>query len=191
MEQKKLKVAVVGVGGISEVHINGYKACPDVELYAFCDINAQRLKDKGEKYNVTRLYTDVNELLEKEELDFIMTALPTFLHEKISTLQFPSECKEQFINALYLLVTSEKHRYINSSELIFWGYGENELFPSYVSYIVSLAFDGKIKYTNKSQYVVSNQSYACVEPFAQTDVANTVVRGIDDDLRGVFYDTYS
>ena len=134
--------------------------------------------------------TDFISYSKKEFLDYIQESIDTFLHEKISTLQFPSECKEQFINALYLLVTSEKHRYINSSELIFWGYGENELFPSYVSYIVSLAFDGRIKYTKKSEYIVSNQAHACVEPFAQTDVANTVVRGIDDDLRGVFYDIH-
>lgn len=29
-----------------------------------------------------------------------------------------------------------------------------------------------------------------MEPFAQTDVANTVVRGIDSDLRVQFYNTY-
>ena len=36
---KKLKIAVIGVGGISVSHINAYLGNPDVELYAFCDIN--------------------------------------------------------------------------------------------------------------------------------------------------------
>ena len=39
----KLKVGVIGVGGISEMHIGGYKANPNVEIVAFCDINEQRL----------------------------------------------------------------------------------------------------------------------------------------------------
>ena len=33
--EKKLRVGVVGVGGISESHIAGYKADPRVELAAF------------------------------------------------------------------------------------------------------------------------------------------------------------
>ncbi|MBR4748477.1 MAG: Gfo/Idh/MocA family oxidoreductase [Abditibacteriota bacterium] len=60
---KKTKVAIIGVGGISEVHIAGYKANPDVELYAFCDINEKRLKEKGAKHGITRLFTDEAEML--------------------------------------------------------------------------------------------------------------------------------
>ena len=54
----KIKIGVIGVGNIAESHINGYLHNPDVELYAFCDINEERLKAKGEKYGVTRLFTD-------------------------------------------------------------------------------------------------------------------------------------
>ena len=72
MEQKKIKVAVIGVGGISEVHINGYKALPNVELYAFCDINEKTLKLKGERHGVTRLYTDEATMLkELPEIDAV------------------------------------------------------------------------------------------------------------------------
>ena len=46
---KKLKVAIIGVGGISGVHIDGYLSDPRCELYAFCDVNEKTLKAKGEK----------------------------------------------------------------------------------------------------------------------------------------------
>ena len=55
---KKYKIAIVGVGNISEFHIAGYLKNPNVELYAFCDINEERLQAKGAKYGVTRLFTD-------------------------------------------------------------------------------------------------------------------------------------
>ena len=72
MDQKKIKVAVIGVGGISEVHINGYKQLPNVELYAFCDINENTLKLKGERHGVTRLYTDEATMLkELPEIDAV------------------------------------------------------------------------------------------------------------------------
>ncbi len=62
---KKLKVAVIGVGGISRVHIKGYLANPRVELYAFCDINEKTLKKRGEQFGVERLYTDCETMLKE------------------------------------------------------------------------------------------------------------------------------
>ena len=82
---KKIKVAVIGVGSISGEHISAYLKNPNVELYAFCDINAQRLKDKGEKYNVTRLYTDVNEMLSAlPEIDAVSVCVWNNAHASCS-----------------------------------------------------------------------------------------------------------
>ncbi|MBR6777352.1 MAG: Gfo/Idh/MocA family oxidoreductase, partial [Clostridia bacterium] len=87
MEQKKLKVAVVGVGGISEVHINGYKRCPNVELYAFCDINEKTLKWKGERHGVTRLYTDEATMLkELPEIDAVSVCTWNSAHAPCSIM---------------------------------------------------------------------------------------------------------
>ncbi len=67
----KIKVGIIGVGNIAECHINGYLHNPDVELYAFCDINEERLKAKGEKYGITRLFTDKDEMLKLAEIDAV------------------------------------------------------------------------------------------------------------------------
>lgn len=69
---QKIKIAVIGVGSISSVHINGYLKNPNVELYAFCDINEETLKTKGEKYGISRLYTDEETMLrELPEIDAV------------------------------------------------------------------------------------------------------------------------
>lgn len=60
---KKIKVAVVGTGGISNQHINAYLKNENVELYALCDINEEVLRRAGEKYNIDRLFTDEAEML--------------------------------------------------------------------------------------------------------------------------------
>ncbi len=59
----KVKIAIVGVGNIAQMHLKGYLQNPDAEVYAFCDINPERLKYMGEKYGVTRLYTDEDKML--------------------------------------------------------------------------------------------------------------------------------
>ena len=112
------------------------------------------------------------------------------LRDCLSSPECPQNFKDKFICALFSIISSDIHVYLAKTEIIIWGYGETELFPSYESFVISLAFDNNLKYTTKSKYAVSNDNIACVEPFAQTDVANTVVRGIDADLREQFYNTY-
>ena len=68
---EKIKIGVIGVGSISHCHIGGYQANPDVELYAFCDINEDQLKLVGEKYGVERLYTKAEDLLALPEIDAV------------------------------------------------------------------------------------------------------------------------
>lgn len=102
----------------------------------------------------------------------------------------PEDLIEQFSKSLYKVVISDTHVYLTKSQLIFWGYGENELFPSYHAYSVSLAIDGRLKLTYDTDWKVSETKGSCVAPFAQTDVANTMVRGVDDTLRQQFYTQY-
>lgn len=71
-----LKVAVVGLGGVSGLHIPAWNEIPDVELAALCDIHPEQMED----FPYQRKYTDFNEMLEKEDLDILDICLPTFLH---------------------------------------------------------------------------------------------------------------
>lgn len=71
-----LKIALVGVGGISGAHIPAWLAMGDVELVALCDIRPQQM----EKYPNIRHYTDFDQMLEQEQPDILDICLPTFLH---------------------------------------------------------------------------------------------------------------
>ncbi|MDD7739821.1 MAG: Gfo/Idh/MocA family oxidoreductase [Fusicatenibacter sp.] len=68
---KKIKVGIIGVGGISNEHIQAYLKNPNVELYAFCDINENQLKKMSEKYGITRCFTDKDEMLKLPEIDAV------------------------------------------------------------------------------------------------------------------------
>ena len=82
---EKLKIGIIGVGSISECHISGYLKREDCELYAFCDINEQRLKEKGEKYGITRLYTDKDKMLaECPQLDAVSVCTWNCAHAECS-----------------------------------------------------------------------------------------------------------
>jgi len=67
----KLKVGIIGIGSISESHIAAYLKNDHVELYAFCDVDKERLDYMAEKYNIKHAYTDMNEMLALKELDAV------------------------------------------------------------------------------------------------------------------------
>ncbi len=66
---RKIRIGIIGTGGISHMHMVGYTSFENVEVAAACDLNASRLEAFGSKYGVKQLYADYNEMLQKEELD--------------------------------------------------------------------------------------------------------------------------
>lgn len=100
----------------------------------------------------------------------------------------PANFRIKFEESLYSLLCHSSHTYFMYTGLVFFGYGDKELFPSYKEYLVSYAVDNHIKYTLNSSYEISNFRKAVIAPFAQTDVTNTVIRAVEDDLRKKFYD---
>lgn len=57
----------------------------------------------------------------------------------------PVDLKDKFVKSLYCIIISQIHVYLVNTELVFWGYGDDEIFPSYYSYVISSAFDDRIK----------------------------------------------
>ena len=86
-----LKVALVGVGGISGAHIPAWESMDDAELVAICDIRPERMENFPDK----RHYTDFDEMLEKEDVDILDICLPTFLHA-----DFAVKAMEKGINVI-------------------------------------------------------------------------------------------
>lgn len=95
-----LKYGIIGFGGLGKVHFsNNEDLCKkhsDVELVALCDVDEKAFTnstatnlDEGEaKLDLSKytLYSDAKEMLEKEELDFVITAVPTYLHDEIAIM---------------------------------------------------------------------------------------------------------
>ena len=80
---KKLKVAVIGCGNISVMHLDSIAAFEDVELVAVCDVKENRAVSASQKYG-GKVYTDYNEMFDKEKLDAVHICLPHYLHVPVS-----------------------------------------------------------------------------------------------------------
>lgn len=78
-----LKVAVIGCGSISCMHLDPAVALEEAELVAVCDIKPDRAERAAQKYNA-KPYTDYMEMFEKEQLDAVHICLPHYLHTKVA-----------------------------------------------------------------------------------------------------------
>lgn len=110
-----------------------------------------------------------------------------------SNPKYPIEYRKKFVDSLHALICHNSHIYLEGiySGLVFFGYGDKDLFPSLLEIKVTYALDGRIKYTMQQKCEIGPNAYnALVVPFAQTDVANTVVRAVEDRLRQKFYENY-
>ena len=125
-EENMLKVGLIGVGGISGSHIPAWDAMEDTELAALCDIRPERM----EPYPDKRHYTDLDEMLEKEELDILDICLPTYLHVDFAIkamqrgihviCEKPISLKEEDVDRAYRTARENNVCFMVAQVLRFW-----------------------------------------------------------------------
>lgn len=152
------------------------------------DVMMDEMKSIYDCYKQKETCLDCQSLTLESFTDLSREYVYSKLAQCLSVNNCPLNFKETFIETLFCIVRSSAHVYASSTGLVFFGYGDKELMPSYQSYTISELFENKLKIIETGGYVVDCNKGACLIPFAQTDVTNTVVRGIDDDLRTVFYE---
>lgn len=103
---RKLKCAIVGCGGIAQVHAAVLGELETAELTAFADIKPERAQALAEKYG-GHAYASLEELLEKESIDVLHVCTPHYLHTPMIKL-----AAERGIH-----VFSEKPPVINEGQL--------------------------------------------------------------------------
>ncbi|MDF2670377.1 MAG: dehydrogenase [Paenibacillus sp.] len=67
----KLRVAVIGLGGWGQCHLEAYRSIPNVEITAICDNRENILQETGDRFQVAHRFMDSSELLNREEIDLV------------------------------------------------------------------------------------------------------------------------
>jgi predicted dehydrogenase len=77
---KKLRVAVVGCGGISDLHFRTFKKFADVEVVAGVDLRPERLEWAKNTHGVAETFTDWKEMLKRVKPDAVDICTPNGVH---------------------------------------------------------------------------------------------------------------
>lgn len=75
-----VRVGVVGLGGNGRALVRGYAMTELCDLVAVCDLDPERAQAAAEEGDVPARYTDLQEMLDHEELDALSVHTPDHLH---------------------------------------------------------------------------------------------------------------
>lgn len=92
-----IRVGIVGLGGMGNMHFGRYEGVDGAEVVAIADVQEERLRAGESSLEINigaggatidpdrhRLYTNPDELVEDPEVDMLDICLPTFLHAEYS-----------------------------------------------------------------------------------------------------------
>jgi len=146
-------------------YVQGSKSiCPEFEKYTFDDF--KRFSDVVFEEIIKNRFSDNGVIL------------PVALIELIKETIF--------------CILSTKENRTNHTGLVFAGFGEDEIYPHLLPINVSMVFDNKLRYylDEPNCADISDENSGAVRPFAQTDVINTILSGIDPELNNTFLNNF-
>lgn len=120
------------------------------------------------------------------------------IFERIRQLRFTengivisSELLAKMIQAVYSILRA-KEELSNFTGLIFTGFGEDEIYPQLIPINISIVIDNRLRfYVNENRAAsISNSHNGAVCPFAQTDVIDTILTGIDPSLENIYLNNF-
>lgn len=102
---KKYKIAIVGAGNISKMHLNGYKNHPDiVEVTSICDPNSATVEERANEYTIPAKYTSLADMIQAGGFDIAVVCTPTNVRKDVLlpliNAKIPVFCEKPFADTL-------------------------------------------------------------------------------------------
>ncbi|MCU0389808.1 MAG: Gfo/Idh/MocA family oxidoreductase [Thermoflexibacter sp.] len=82
--ERKVKVAVIGCGSVSNMYLPHLSKSPYVELVSCCDIIPERAKQQAEKYKIPNYYPHIDKLLAGEPFDLLVNLTDMQEHGRLN-----------------------------------------------------------------------------------------------------------
>src|SRR3954468_6149780 len=77
-----MKIGIVGAGAIAQLaHLPVLAKMRGAELVAICDNDRLKARALADRFGVPDTFTDIEDLLELDQLDAVVVATPNHLHE--------------------------------------------------------------------------------------------------------------
>jgi hypothetical protein len=153
-------------------------------LYKKLDLFSEQLHDK-------EVFEDFKSYTYNSFIKGIKPEINDLYDKYYSHLLLSQDYKKKLYTVLYYLIKTEN--FIGSwTGLVFAGYGEDEIYPSCYPIQVGEVFNNRIRFApiRKDIVEIGDSFFASIKPFAQRDVIDTILSGIDTNLESVIFDSF-
>ena len=120
---------------------------------------------------------------------FFQEILETALQHNFEDSGYPLNLSDKNLVKTIVFEMLKSNSFLkNFTGLVFIGYGVSEIFPSLIPLQISFVVDNRLRYfVDESRKThISLQTESAIRPFAQTDVINTILTGIDPSLSDLY-----
>ena len=109
----KVRIGLIGVGNVARHHAMGYANTPNAEVYAVCDVNEERVKERAALWGATKTYTDYRDLLTDPNVDAVVPILMLTEEVGVPSFDFILELAEKYPEKPILVTYSGEKRYMD------------------------------------------------------------------------------
>ena len=90
------KIALIGAGYIADFHARGLQTISNVEIVAVVAKEMDEAKEFAQKYNIKDTYTEISEIIEREDIDAVIIGTPNQFHAPYA-IEFLKSGKDVFL----------------------------------------------------------------------------------------------
>ena len=171
------------------------------------EIEKQKTQTAKKAYIKTKLLERINDLLKSYKNDETLIDFKNYTYERFKTkhqnklkdsfskyysaLELPNTIMNKLFRVFFNFLVSDTF-WGSLTGLVFTGFGNKEIYPSCLPIKIGEVFDNKIRYIIDSDNiaVIGDNLSAAIMPFAQRDVIDTILSGIDDNLENTIYESF-
>jgi len=84
VKQRKLRVGMIGAGGISEIHCQGWAKLAGCELVAITDIRPDAAATRAEQFDIPAVEATARRLIARKDIDVIDVVTPNRFHKAMT-----------------------------------------------------------------------------------------------------------
>src|SRR6266516_196192 len=110
-----LKIAIVGCGKVADQHMYAIHRIPDCEIVALCDRELLMAKQLGERFGISKCFSDLQEMLQANQPDIVHITTPPQSHYLLAKQCLESGC-HVYVEKPFTLYTSEAEQLIALAE---------------------------------------------------------------------------
>ena len=96
--------------------------------------------------------------------------------------------KTKFVRLIVGILQSKSFLF-GSTGLVFVGYGDEQIYPALYSIETDGIVNGALRYGKTHDITISDERQCDLVPFAQTDVMNTFIQGMNPDIHHIIKDS--